>query len=141
MNTDIWHSLTPTEQKTSLDGSSIGPSPAVQSNLFELPSRNDPAIGITTTCMILATTFVFTRAYSRLFVEKKARLQDILVLAAFGSYIGAAWTILRALSLGGFFIHQLDITAREFESVAFAFFMLPQFYTVTILFSNTATLL
>ncbi|KAI1410921.1 hypothetical protein F5Y13DRAFT_191751 [Hypoxylon sp. FL1857] len=141
INSDTWNSLTPAEQEAYLDGPSIPPPTGVQPDFDNPPNRNGLVIGVTTTCLLLATTFFFIRVYSRIFIEKRARLPDVLILLSFGAYIGVVWTIFRALSLGGFFVHQWNITAREFELVAFTFFMLPEFYTFMILFSKTAILL
>jgi hypothetical protein len=37
-----------------------------------------------------------------------------------GSYAGALWAMLRALYLGGMFVHQWDITLRDFEHIIYA---------------------
>ncbi|KAI2473712.1 hypothetical protein F4781DRAFT_438336 [Annulohypoxylon bovei var. microspora] len=140
MDSELWNSLTPEEREAYLDGPALEPPSGVQPNFINPPNHDGVMIGVVTMCLILATIVVFIRTYSKLFVEKKFRLEDGLALVAFGPYVGSCWCIFHVVSLGGSFVHQWNVTARDFQSVVYDVFLGYEFYCFAVMFSKTAIL-
>ncbi|KAH6645399.1 hypothetical protein BKA67DRAFT_111382 [Truncatella angustata] len=119
MDPDRWNSLTPAQQDAFLNGPALAPPAGVKSNFVDPPNHNATVIGVTTMCVALAAVMVLLRAYSKLCVSKKVNIEDVLGLIAFGTYVGAIWSILHAVHLGGFFVHQWDVTFGVFQNVLY----------------------
>ncbi|GAW26175.1 putative ribosomal protein L36e [Rosellinia necatrix] len=58
-----------------------------------------------------------------------------------GSYIASVWTVFHSLTFGSFFVHQWDVSVRNFLSALYGFNLLPLFYSLTLLFIKSAILL
>ncbi|KAI0885286.1 uncharacterized protein GGS22DRAFT_141799 [Annulohypoxylon maeteangense] len=141
MNSDLWSSLTPAERELYLDGPALPPPSGVQPDFTRSHGYDATVIGVITVCMVLSTTFIFIRTYAKLFVEKKVKFEDVLMLLSFGPYIGYCWCMFRILGLGGCFVHQWNITARDFQSVTYFIFIRRVLICFITACSRTAILL
>ncbi|KAI0411920.1 hypothetical protein F5X98DRAFT_32434 [Xylaria grammica] len=137
---DQWDSLSPEQRNAVLSQPALKPPDGVEPNFDNPPNRNGLVLSVTIVLVVLTTTFVLTRLYSKLIVARKIYIEDVLALLAFGSYIGAVWTILRALSLQCLFVHQWDVTLHGFLSGLYAYYLLHLFYAFTMLLVKTAIL-
>ncbi|RWA04998.1 hypothetical protein EKO27_g10103 [Xylaria grammica] len=140
LDPDQWDSLSPEQRNAVLSQPALKPPDGVEPNFDNPPNRNGLVLSVTIVLVVLTTTFVLTRLYSKLIVARKIYIEDILALLAFGSYIGAVWTILRALSLRCLFVHQWDVTLQDFLSALYAYYLLHLFYAFTMLLVKTAIL-
>ncbi|KAK8113615.1 hypothetical protein PG984_014141 [Apiospora sp. TS-2023a] len=134
MDPATWKSLSPAQQDAVLDGPALNPPTGVKSN-FE-----NPLTGMAWYWVSLYFFFLL-RIIARVCITKRPRVEDGLALVAYGTYVGALWGILSSLSLGGMFVHQWDITLRQFLLVLYPFYLIPIFYAFTMLLTKTAILL
>lgn len=138
MDPDTWNALTPAQQNAVLQGPALAPPTGVQSQFANPPNHNAMVIAVTSICLILATTFVLLRVYSKAFIDRRVNIEDGFVLIAFGTYVGCVWAVLESVHLNGFFVHQWDMTLQTLLEVLYPFFFISFFYAFTMLFAKTA---
>lgn len=76
MDFSSWGSLTQEQKDVILDGPALAPPTGVVSNFDNPPNRDGLTLGVIITSVILATTFVLIRIYSKVFVTKKISIPD-----------------------------------------------------------------
>lgn len=76
MDPDTWNALTPAQQNAVLQGPALAPPTGVQSQFANPPNHNAMVIAVTSICLILATTFVLLRVYSKAFIDRRVNIED-----------------------------------------------------------------
>ncbi|PYH41044.1 uncharacterized protein BP01DRAFT_306909 [Aspergillus saccharolyticus JOP 1030-1] len=78
-------------------------------NFDNPPNHNNMAWGIITVCTIIATLCVFFRIHVRVWLDRSIRLEDVLMVGAFGSYWGTAYAGYEMIHIPGYFVHQWNL--------------------------------
>ncbi|KAF2966245.1 hypothetical protein GQX73_g7356 [Xylaria multiplex] len=134
-------SLSAAQQQALLDGPALEPPPNVSSN-FDNPSNlNTAGYVVPSIALAITTIFVFIRLYTRFFIVRRARLEDYLILAGYGIYVGTTYAVFRLVTNVGFFVHQWDIRFRDLSEYLYAIHICANLYSVHILVSKAAILL
>ncbi|KAI1176832.1 hypothetical protein F4777DRAFT_544396 [Nemania sp. FL0916] len=124
-----------------LDGPSTVPPDGIIPNFDNPANGNAGAIALAVICYSLASTAGLLRAYSRIFILKKVRLEDLLGITAYGFYAGTAWCYFRYLLDIGFFVHQWDLKGFQLTQILYIVFILYLVYQLTMAFAKIAILL
>ncbi|GAW26174.1 hypothetical protein SAMD00023353_2300900 [Rosellinia necatrix] len=85
MDPDQWDSLTPEQQDAVLSGPALDPPPGVDPGRHSPPNHNALVLGVTTTLLVLTTACALVRTYSKLAIDRKVNLGDILALLGYVS--------------------------------------------------------
>ncbi|RAL16576.1 uncharacterized protein BO97DRAFT_467884 [Aspergillus homomorphus CBS 101889] len=81
----------------------------VTPNFDNPPNHNSLALGIITVCTVIATLCMCLRIYVRIWLDRSIRLEDVLMVGAFGSYWGTAYAGYEMIHTPGYFVHQWNL--------------------------------
>ncbi|KAK3983773.1 hypothetical protein QBC44DRAFT_338112 [Cladorrhinum sp. PSN332] len=109
---DFFLSLTPEQQEIFLDMSFPAPEGVVP-NLENPPNNNGLAHAILGLTLAISILVILLRAYTRLWILKKIRVQDGFALIAFGCFISFLYFMYRLMNSTGFWVHQWDLRIRN----------------------------
>ncbi|KAI2640767.1 hypothetical protein GGS26DRAFT_176551 [Hypomontagnella submonticulosa] len=129
------------ELLTYLNGAATIPPNGVVPDLDNPPHHNGWPIALAVVCILLATAAGLARAYSRLFVIRKLRLEDYLGLCAYGSYISYMYCYFRFANTVGFYIHLWNLRGTTLVEISYIGFIVDITYSLLLLFAKTAILL
>ncbi|KAE8153296.1 hypothetical protein BDV25DRAFT_169179 [Aspergillus avenaceus] len=87
----------------------LQPPAGVTANFDNPPRHNGYAWGITTVCMVIATLCLLLRAYVRLWLDKKFRVEDVLMICAYGAYWGTAYAGYSLIWTPGYYVHTWNL--------------------------------
>jgi hypothetical protein len=76
MSLDNFTSLSPAEQQALLSGPALPPPPGVLSDFDDPPNGNAEGASIMAICLFAVAVSGLMRIYSRIFVVKRARVED-----------------------------------------------------------------
>ncbi|KAJ8129492.1 hypothetical protein O1611_g4138 [Lasiodiplodia mahajangana] len=142
---DFLYLLPPDAQNDVLNGPALAPPTADIVPNFEHPPNINPfARVITAIALVLVTIAVGLRAYAKVFIVKKVRLQDSsldFALLAYLCFIGCCYSVYRIAAGVGFLVHQWNVTVRDLNGLIFSFQIAINFYVPAILFLKTSILL
>ncbi|KAI1300941.1 hypothetical protein F5Y03DRAFT_363348 [Xylaria venustula] len=94
----------------------LQPPPGVTPNFENPPNMNTLSNGVVITALIITSLCILARIHSWVFIltSLKGRLEAILVIGGFASYIAYAICILHVTNVGfGLFVHQWDVTVGQ----------------------------
>ncbi|KAI0465690.1 hypothetical protein F4859DRAFT_527824 [Xylaria cf. heliscus] len=137
-------SLSTAQQQALLDGPALTAPPGVQSNFENPPNLNSVGYVVPSIALAVTTIFVFIRLYTRFCIIRRARLEDYLILAGYGIYVGTVYAVYRLVTNVGLFVHQWDIKFQNLSEYLYwekAIHICANLYSVHILVSKTAILL
>ncbi|KAI1081303.1 hypothetical protein F5B20DRAFT_579172 [Whalleya microplaca] len=106
--------LTPDQLAIALDGPALQPPDGVIPNFVNPSNRNGLAHATLALCLSFATVFFLMRLYIRFIYMKKHYLEDYLLIAAYGLFVGFISRGYFQLGFTGFYVHQWDIRLRDF---------------------------
>ncbi|KAI1401769.1 hypothetical protein F4819DRAFT_313527 [Hypoxylon fuscum] len=129
------------QQEALLNGAALAPPAGITSNFDNPPNNNGLAHGVIAACVAVATICILIRAYARLVLFKGVKLEDYMILVAFGTYI--CWTVFALLlsKTPGYFVHQWDIRLRDTIDTVFYIHYAGIFYSITLPLIKIAILL
>ncbi|RYP50469.1 hypothetical protein DL768_004021 [Monosporascus sp. mg162] len=124
--------LPPEQQAAILDGPALTPPGGIVPNFDNPPNNNRVAYATLAICLCASSLAVCIRACSRLFVVKAVRLEDILAVAGFGTYVGYIYLNYWLLVNFGFFVHQWDIQVKNLSPILYHIYVGGSLYGVTV---------
>ncbi|KAI0106889.1 hypothetical protein F4814DRAFT_429300 [Daldinia grandis] len=137
---DVIPYLPPDQQEAALNSPAL-PAPDGVTPNFANPSNNNPlAYGVIAACVVVSSICMLIRFYARIFLFKKLKLEDYMILLAFVFFI--LWTIfgLRLTEHPGYFVHQWEIHVKDMIPYAFDVHYAAIAYAITIPFIKMAIL-
>ncbi|KAH7329669.1 hypothetical protein B0I35DRAFT_474242 [Stachybotrys elegans] len=141
MSLDNFHFLSPRQQDDVLNSPALKAPEGITSNIENPPNHNDLGHALLIVYMILVIASALMRGSARLLTPELIKLQDYIALAAlafFGTYM---WLNFWFMDVCGFFVHQWDITLRQFFDVLRIVFLASNMYDCTMLSLRVAILL
>ncbi|KAI1384257.1 uncharacterized protein F4822DRAFT_64765 [Hypoxylon trugodes] len=111
----------------------LPPPDGIESNFVNPPNRNAEAMAGIIICIILTSSAVLIRAYSRIFCMKMVRIQDILALLAFGTYLACVYILFWFKNLTGYYVHQWDVPAVNLPTFLHIIYLGMVLYELTML--------
>ncbi|KAI1817167.1 hypothetical protein GGS20DRAFT_592586 [Poronia punctata] len=133
--------LPPAEQQAILNGAALKPPPGLTSRFSDPPNDNNLALAVTILCLSVSSILLGIRAYVRVFVIRTVRLEDIISLFAFGTYVAYVYCIIRFMRNVGFFVHQWDLQVKTISEFRYILLIGANFYAVNILCIKVAIIL
>ncbi|KAI1260501.1 hypothetical protein F5Y18DRAFT_405609 [Xylariaceae sp. FL1019] len=137
---DSFQSLTPEQQEALLNGPALT-SPNGQYNFSNPYNLNVVGYVVVSLALAITSIFLFVRFYVRLFVIKRLRLEDYLIIAGYGIFIATSYSVYRLLKHIGIFVHQWDIRLRDLSEFLYVIHLCANLYSAHILVSKAAILL
>ncbi|KAF7588253.1 hypothetical protein BBP40_005975 [Aspergillus hancockii] len=101
--------MSPEELEALLAAPALAAPPGVSPNFDNPPSQNSYAWGITTVCTVVATLCLCLRWYVRLWLDKKARIEDILAICAYGAFWGTNYAGYSMIWTPGYYVHTWNL--------------------------------
>ncbi|KAI1652732.1 hypothetical protein F4813DRAFT_376920 [Daldinia decipiens] len=133
MSADQFVTLSPAEQQAVLNGPALLPPDGMQSDFLNPPNHTAMAFAATTLCLVVSSLSVIIRLYSRFFCTKTPVIEDYLVIAAFGTYVGYIYVTYWLLDDIGFFVHQWDIRVKDMTTHLYIVHIGTNLYSVTMI--------
>ncbi|KAL3481107.1 hypothetical protein BJX99DRAFT_195375 [Aspergillus californicus] len=81
----------------------------VTANFDNPDSSNTMAWVVTTLCTVITTLCLLLRLFARVWVDKKVRLEEVLMVCAYGAYWGTAYAGYALISTPGYYVHTWDL--------------------------------
>ncbi|KAI0549280.1 hypothetical protein F4679DRAFT_547407 [Xylaria curta] len=134
-------SLSPAQKQELLRGPAIAPPPGTESHLGGPAPRSPGILFFITISALLSTFFIATRGYVRLYMVKSLSLPDVLVFVAYGLLIGLIAIFYKFAIDIGFYVHQWNITLRDYSNYQYFFHIVSCLYAVILLTTKAAILL
>ncbi|KAI0845671.1 hypothetical protein F5Y00DRAFT_245741 [Daldinia vernicosa] len=138
---DIIPYLPKDQQQAALNAPALAAPDGVTPN-FDHPSNNNAlAYGVIAACVVVSSLCMIIRFYARIFLFKKLKPEDYMILLAFGFFI--FWTVfgLRLTEHPGYFVHQYEIRVKDTIPYAFDVHYAAIAYAITIPFIKIAILI
>ncbi|KAI0468006.1 hypothetical protein F4859DRAFT_492379 [Xylaria cf. heliscus] len=131
----------PEEQQARLDAPALNIPAGVESK-FGDPRHVDAGILFFSTAVIAVSTFfVATRIYVRLHLVKSMSIPDYLTIIAYGLLIGFVYCYYKLAIGTGFYVHQWDISLREYSRFLYYYHLGVNLYIVIVPLVKAAILL
>ncbi|KXX79396.1 hypothetical protein MMYC01_204045 [Madurella mycetomatis] len=118
----------------------LEPPPGVTPNFENPPNQNGLAHGVMATCLTVTTFCLMLRTYLAV-ASKKVKATEVLILCAFGCYIGWAYCCYRILDHIGYFVHQWDLIIGDLIDLLYYVSIGGVLYSVTLPLLKVAILL
>ncbi|KAI0832163.1 hypothetical protein F5Y06DRAFT_281187 [Hypoxylon sp. FL0890] len=119
-------------QLDSLDMPALQPPDGVTPNFDNPPKYNTSGYALCSFFLALATVAVLLRAYARVFVAKKVRLEDFLGFSAFALYTAYIVAVLLVMGRPGFYVHQWDVRVGDIPRILYIFYVSSNCYNGAI---------
>ncbi|KAI8961148.1 hypothetical protein F5Y11DRAFT_240518 [Daldinia sp. FL1419] len=133
MSVDQFSSLSAAQQQAILDGPALAPPDGIESNFTNPPNMTAMAFAATTLCLVVSSLSVIVRLYSRFFCTRTPVIEDYLVVAAFGTYVGYIYVTYWLLEDIGFFVHQWDIRVKDMTTHLYIVHIGTNLYSATMI--------
>ncbi|RAH46719.1 uncharacterized protein BO95DRAFT_431040 [Aspergillus brunneoviolaceus CBS 621.78] len=105
------------------------------------PNHNSLAWGIITVCTVVATLCMCLRIYVRVWLDRSIRLEDVLMIGAFGSYWGTAYAGYEMIHTPGYFVHQWNLHMGDLVRPLYLILIYGCCYSAVLPLIKTAILL
>ncbi|OJJ95732.1 hypothetical protein ASPACDRAFT_126540 [Aspergillus aculeatus ATCC 16872] len=113
----------------------------VTPNFDNPPNHNSLAWGIITVCTVVATLCMCLRIYVRVWLDRSIRLEDVLMIGAFGSYWGTAYAGYEMIQTPGYFVHQWNLHMGDLVRPLYLILIYGCCYSAVLPLIKTAILL
>ncbi|ROW12542.1 hypothetical protein VMCG_00505 [Cytospora schulzeri] len=123
-----------------LSGPSLQPPAGVQPQLDNPPNRNDVAVPVIVTCIVVSSVLILVRIYSKL-ISKEFHLRDSTGLAFKVFYWPCIYYNWCLTYTPGWMVHQWDISLKELIAYNHVTFVAMIFYTLMLASVKIAILL
>ncbi|KAJ5525201.1 hypothetical protein N7494_011851 [Penicillium frequentans] len=87
--------------------------PGVTPNFDNPPKSNTIAWVVTTLCLVIATICLSLRLFARVWLEKKMRAEEVLMICAYGTYCGTAYVAYAWIYSPGYFVHTWNLRNED----------------------------
>ncbi|KAI8964165.1 hypothetical protein F5Y11DRAFT_316800 [Daldinia sp. FL1419] len=134
-------SLTPAEQEALLDGPALAPPTGVRSNFTNPQNLNNGGFVMTSLFLTISTIFIFTRFYAKVFLMKRIRTEDCLIVVGYGIFVVHSYCLYRLVHNFGFRIHQWDVRLRNMSEYLYVFYISINLYCAHLMVTKSAILL
>ncbi|KAI1824075.1 hypothetical protein F4861DRAFT_507709 [Xylaria intraflava] len=134
-------SLPPAEQQEILNSAALRPPDGKESNFTNPENNNGLAFGIAILSITVSTLLLIIRTYTRVFLFKKFRLEDVFGWLAFTGYVGYMYTVFRYLYNIGYFVNQWNVQVKTLSEFNKVITIGGSFYSGNMLFIKIAILL
>lgn len=108
----------------------------VKANFDNPPNENGLALAIITTTLVIGTLCVLLRAYARVYLLRKVQIEEsaciepellsyhlltiaVLILCAYGVYVGQAYCSYALIETPGYFVHQWNLKLGQLVPTSF----------------------
>ncbi|KAG9566877.1 hypothetical protein KCU71_g3188, partial [Aureobasidium melanogenum] len=105
------------------------------------PNKNGLALFVTTFCMLFATVLVLARGYAKLRILKAAHVEELLMLCAYGAYLGTAYAGYGMIYTPGYFVHQWNLRNADLVQPLYLILVYGCAYSATLALVKTAILI
>jgi hypothetical protein len=128
-------SLTEAELAAMLDMPAMEPPEGQEANFENPPNENALALGIITVTLVIGTLCVLLRAYARVYLLRKVQIEEgeftpsltaslmlisiVLILCAYGVYVGQAYCCYALIDTPGYFVHQWNLKLGQLIPTSF----------------------
>ncbi|KAL2817190.1 hypothetical protein BJX63DRAFT_386336 [Aspergillus granulosus] len=109
-------------------------------NFDNPPNRNGLAWVVTTLCMVIATMCLLLRLFFRSWVEKKFRIEEALMIGAYGAYWGTAYAGYSLIYTPGYCVHTWNLRNRDLTKPLYLIHIYGNAYTMVLVLIKTAIL-
>ncbi|KAJ5218878.1 uncharacterized protein N7498_000977 [Penicillium cinerascens] len=113
----------------------------VTPNFDNPPNKNGLAWFVTTLCMVVATMCLFLRITVRLWLEKKLRVEEFMVILAYGAYWGTAYAGYGLIYTPGYFVHTWNLHNEDLIRPLYLILIYGCCYSATLPLIKTAILM
>ncbi|KFA66836.1 hypothetical protein S40285_07372 [Stachybotrys chlorohalonatus IBT 40285] len=154
-----FNDLHPEQQQQILQGPAMQPPDDDPPQFDNPPNQNAFGIAIVTLCLVITAFCFLVRAYSRIFILRRIRLEDGASVADFvlklmfadfrkavgflamAFYVAFVWVGYEMANTPGYFVHQWHVRLVDMSDVSYNLFILANMYTWVQMCSKTAILL
>ncbi|CAI7648602.1 unnamed protein product [Penicillium pancosmium] len=77
------------------------------------PNSNGLAWFVTTIFMIFATACVCLRLFARVWIDKKIRVEEVMMICAYGAYWGTAYAGYSLIFTPGYYVHTWNLQNKD----------------------------
>ncbi|KAI1775110.1 hypothetical protein F4818DRAFT_417868 [Hypoxylon cercidicola] len=128
------HNLPQAQQDAILYGPALSLPLGISEPRFDNPPNGD-ALAYTAVSICLTASFlaVAVRFYAKCLRVKKIQVEECLMVAAFGIFVGYIYITYWLLDIIGFFVHQWDIRLKDFWTLLYIIHVGSNFYSFTML--------
>ncbi|EQB58540.1 hypothetical protein CGLO_01210 [Colletotrichum gloeosporioides Cg-14] len=134
-------SLSSDELEDLLASPALEPPEGVTPNFDNPPNQNGLAWAVTTACMVIATLCLFVRCYARLWIEKKVRIEEVLMILAYGAYWGTAYAAYGMIWTPGYYVHTWNLRNKDLIQPLYLILVYGCCYSAVLPLIKTAILL
>ncbi|KAJ2997595.1 hypothetical protein NUW58_g609 [Xylaria curta] len=128
------HTLPQAEQDAILNGPALPLPPGITESRFDDPPNGDAlAYTAVTLCLVASSLAVIVRFYAKCIRARKIQIEECLMVAAFGIFVGYIYVTYWLLDIIGFFVHQWDVRFKDFWTLLYIIHVGSNFYSVTML--------
>ncbi|GAD94409.1 hypothetical protein NECHADRAFT_85215 [Paecilomyces variotii No. 5] len=124
-----------------LSAPALTPPDNVPPNFDDPPNNNDLAWGVTTACMVIATMCFLLRGYTRCWLEKKVRVEEVLLVCAYGAYWGTAYAGYALIWSPGYYVHTWNLRNKDLIKPLYLILVYGCCYSTVLPLLKTAILL
>ncbi|KAI2783827.1 hypothetical protein F4815DRAFT_458120 [Daldinia loculata] len=137
---DVIPYLPPDQQQAALNSPALPAPDGVVPNFDNPGNNNSLAYGVIGACAAVSSLCMIIRFYARIFLFKKLKMEDYMILLAFVFFI--LWTVfgLRLTGHPGYFVHQWEIHVKDMIPYSFDVHYAAIAYAITIPFIKMAIL-
>ncbi|KAI1653020.1 hypothetical protein F4813DRAFT_376315 [Daldinia decipiens] len=134
-------SLPPDQQQVALNSPALAAPEGVTPNFDNPSNNNNLAYGVIAACVAVSSLCMIIRFYARIFLFKKLKPEDYMILLAFVFFV--LWTVfgLRLTEHPGYFVHQYEIRVKDTIDYSFDVHYAAIAYAITIPFVKIAILI
>ncbi|KAI8623621.1 hypothetical protein F5Y19DRAFT_492473 [Xylariaceae sp. FL1651] len=134
------HNLPQEQQDEILNGPALMPPPGIVSNFDSPPNGDALAYTAVTLCLVVSTIAVSIRVYAKFICARRIKLEDCLVIVAYGLFVGYIYITYWLLDIIGFFVHQWDVRLKDFWTLLYIIHIGSSLYAVTMLIMKASIL-
>ncbi|KAH9906806.1 hypothetical protein F4778DRAFT_800778 [Xylariomycetidae sp. FL2044] len=124
-----------------LDAPALKPPPGRIANFENPPNENGLAWFVTTFCMAVSTLFFLARLYAKVWVPRKLRVEEILMVLAYGAYWGTAYAGYGMIYTPGYYVHQWNLRNADLVRPLYLILIYGCSYSAVLPLLKTAILL
>ncbi|RDW70456.1 uncharacterized protein DSM5745_07967 [Aspergillus mulundensis] len=134
-------SLSPDALATLLAQPALAPPDGVTPN-FDNPSNgNHLAYVVTTFCTVVSTLCLLLRLFAKGWLEKKIRVEEVLMLGAYGAYWGTAYAGYALIDTPGYYVHTWNLHNKDLIRPLYLILVYGCCYSTVLPLIKTAILL
>ncbi|KAJ5344827.1 hypothetical protein N7452_002831 [Penicillium brevicompactum] len=119
----------------------LPPPAGVTPNFDNPPNSNTLAWFVTTFCMVVATLCLLLRAYVKIWLDKKLRVEEVMMIGAYGAYWGTAYAAYSLIYTPGYGVHTWNLHNQDLIKPLYLILVYGCSYSAVLPLIKTAILL